>query len=352
MNSTKIYAEANNSETPSVNSQTPVPNPSSKKQLSPLIAEIGVGETLQSPLAAKHKKKKKIKKVVRGEMDSGAMKQRGVNFTVSNNVDSIPVMEMAVSGSAFPTAASDESGSSSSPSLKMSGPPSSLRRSPLGTLKTSASKGDLSLNSTKVALDTKLSVDFGIDPALKEADKQSIIKYRKDIRRMSIHDATPDGPNGPKVISSEVAEMVAYFEERTREPRFLILPESQYMQRWDLVTLIALMFTAFVTPYEVALLESEVDYFKVTTWDGLFSINRVIDLIFFKDMVMQFFLAYRLNTTGGGAGLLIRNFRSIRNNYLHSWFLIDLLSILPYDMIGSMSDNEALENLKIIRVVR
>ena len=34
------------------------------------------------------------------------------------------------------------------------------------------------------------------------------------------------------------------------------MPDSKYVQRWDLVTMLALLFTAFVTPYEVALLES------------------------------------------------------------------------------------------------
>ena len=80
--------------------------------------------------------------------------------------------------------------------------------------------------------------------------------------------------------------------------------------------MVALIFTALITPYEVALLESDCDYFDVSTWDLLFSVNRLIDLIFLKDMVMQFFLAFRLNTNGGGAGLLIRNFKSIRKNYL------------------------------------
>ena len=115
------------------------------------------------------------------------------------------------------------------------------------------------------------------------------------------------------------------------------------MQRWDLITLVALIFTAFVTPYEVALLESEAEYFDLTTWDLLFTVNRLIDLIFLKDMCMQFFLAYRLNTNGGGAGLLIRNFSSIRKNYLRSWFSIDLLSIIPFDLMATLANSKSLE---------
>ena len=41
----------------------------------------------------------------------------------------------------------------------------------------------------------------------------------------------------------------------TRVPKLLILPDSRYMQRWDVVTIVALLFTAVVTPFEVALLQ-------------------------------------------------------------------------------------------------
>ena len=66
----------------------------------------------------------------------------------------------------------------------------------------------------------------------------------------------------------------------------------------------------------------------------------------------QFFLAYRIQSNGGGAGLLVRNFRSIRNNYLRSWFSIDVMSILPFDAVAQLSGSEGLESLKIIKVVR
>ena len=41
----------------------------------------------------------------------------------------------------------------------------------------------------------------------------------------------------------------------TRVPKLLIMPDSRYMQRWDVVTIVALLFTAVVTPFEVALLQ-------------------------------------------------------------------------------------------------
>jgi len=177
-------------------------------------------------------------------------------------------------------------------------------------------------------------------------DEAACEKYRADINKYSGNAA-----KGGKEVEEEVEKMIKYFEDRVREPPFLILPDSVYMGRWDLITLTALIFTAFVTPYEVALLPgSKID--DSETWDGLFWVNNVVNLIFVKDMVMQFFLAYRI-PGGGGQGMLVRNFRAIRKNYLSSWFTIDLVSIIPFDWLAAFSPNsDAVKDLKIIRVIR
>ena len=49
---------------------------------------------------------------------------------------------------------------------------------------------------------------------------------------------------------------------------------------WDGLTSIALLFTATVTPYEVALLQP--------VFDPLFIVNRVVDGIFAIDVLVQF----------------------------------------------------------------
>ncbi|GMH60073.1 hypothetical protein TrLO_g2224, partial [Triparma laevis f. longispina] len=225
------------------------------------------------------------------------------------------------------------------------------RSSSKGKAKGGGNKAGYTVSAHVVAEDRSLPLDHGIDPSLDEDDKKSIIKYRTVLRK-HIENNAPRDTEQQATLGDEVQQMVAYFEERTKEPRFLIHPDSQYMQRWDMVTLLALIFTAFVTPYEVALLDSECDYFNVMTWDPLFAANRVIDLVFLKDMCMQFFLAYRISGNGGGAGLLVRNFRAIRSNYLGSWFPIDLLSIIPFDLIAILANSDSLEGLKIIRIIR
>ncbi|GMH94318.1 hypothetical protein TrST_g2683 [Triparma strigata] len=389
--STKIHISAEGPEEGQTAWGGPTPTNKASSNLMPLAStEGGVEGSMKSPLAARHKKKKKVKK---RDLDS-KITQANSNVTAAQNtspgqagVSPTPVGYRPRRGSksnimAGPPRPNEvvevpltEADTNPTPVRSPEQNPTQTgadRNTNFGELFTRAPKAlspenssnltprtrnartGMTLPAVEIAKMKDVAIDAGIDPALSEADRKSIISYRKDLRRMSISaEQGPQlGPDGKKLIDPEVEKMVAYFEERTKEPKFLILPESTYMQRWDLVTLLALIFTAFVTPYEVALLESDCEWGDLSTWDPLFTVNRLIDLIFVKDMVMQFFLAFRITTNGGGAGLLIRNFRAIRSNYLKSWFPIDLLSIIPFDLIASLTNSGSLESLKIIRIIR
>ena len=64
---------------------------------------------------------------------------------------------------------------------------------------------------------------------------------------------------------------------------WVISPRSKYMRRWDMVTLVLLLYTAVVTPVEVSFMETKID--------TLFWINRAVDALFVKDIVLNFFVA-------------------------------------------------------------
>merc|ERR1719160_2103973 len=63
-------------------------------------------------------------------------------------------------------------------------------------------------------------------------------------------------------------------------------PRSPYMRWWDGTVLLALLYTSVVTPYEVALIKQ--------SFGVLFAINCLVDIVFVKDMMMQFFLKVRV----------------------------------------------------------
>ena len=68
---------------------------------------------------------------------------------------------------------------------------------------------------------------------------------------------------------------------------FLIDPRtSNIMRNWDMVTSVALVFTAIFTPVEVGFMQIPEDRWS----DGLFLANRLIDCVFLIDMAMQFMI--------------------------------------------------------------
>jgi len=82
----------------------------------------------------------------------------------------------------------------------------------------------------------------------------------------------------------------------------------------------------------------------------LFIVNIFVDFIFFIDMCLQFFIMFPLRTSYGY--VLEHRLSEIARAYFKSWFLIDFLSILPFDMVGFLVDSSDVRQLKFLKVVR
>ena len=152
-------------------------------------------------------------------------------------------------------------------------------------------------------------------------------------------------------IAVDVVKLNARLDSMKKEMRFLVNPNSKWMQYWDLVTLSALLFTLTITPYEVALLP--------TTIDPLLFINQAINVIFITDIMVNLFLPYR-ESVYKGAGVVRSHWR-IFLRYLKSWLLLDVVSVLPFDVLvaaevfgGADSDFDptVLRMIRLIRLAR
>lgn len=64
----------------------------------------------------------------------------------------------------------------------------------------------------------------------------------------------------------------------------MIYPEDTWMEQWELVVTLVLIFTCAVTPFRLAFTDKD-----NTEWE---IINGVVDLIFFVDMILIFNKAY------------------------------------------------------------
>ncbi|KAG9413513.1 hypothetical protein AC1031_012738 [Aphanomyces cochlioides] len=115
---------------------------------------------------------------------------------------------------------------------------------------------------------------------------------------------------------------------------------SRFRLCWDLYTMVLLIYTAIAVPFEIAFATQD-------SVDALFVFDRCVDLSFFIDMVFNFFTPY----WDPAMNLLVEEIHLIAKHYVQGWFLLDLASILPFDIIGLFVD-DTFRNLAIFRILR
>jgi hypothetical protein len=138
---------------------------------------------------------------------------------------------------------------------------------------------------------------------------------------------------------------------RELTPKHLIIdPNSIFMRRWDIIMALCLVFVAFVTPFEVAFLESK------PRMDLLFYLNRILDVLFALDMVLNFYVKVKVQDSRGQNSRWLRRRSDISWNYIKKWFLIDLITVMPIEVLAKYYDsdenNNNLSKMKFIRVIR
>ena len=137
------------------------------------------------------------------------------------------------------------------------------------------------------------------------------------------------------------AQMMSKHKAFVEKSPLVISPRTWYMRKWDLVTLILLLFTAVVTPVEVAFLETRL-------WSILFWVNRSVDALFVLDIFLNFFVAI----VDPLDGQLVFHHPTIIKKYLKGWFIIDVISVMPFDLLSFIFENGEVGKLKILRVLR
>lgn len=98
--------------------------------------------------------------------------------------------------------------------------------------------------------------------------------------------------------------------------------------------LILTFYTAVVVPYNVSFKTKQ----NNMVW---LVVDSVVDVIFLVDIVLNFH-----TTFVGPAGEVISDPKLIRMNYLKTWFVIDLLSCLPYDIINAFENVDEVTGLR------
>jgi hypothetical protein len=119
----------------------------------------------------------------------------------------------------------------------------------------------------------------------------------------------------------------------------LFVPDGTFIQTLDMLILACLAYTSFFTTYQLAFGSDEHPV-------EAFEIDMFVMVLFFLDMIIQCNLAYADQYTGS----LITNRDMILSNYFYGWFLIDLASTIPWDLLGAGSGGGG--STRLIRLLR
>ncbi|CAE7362377.1 Kcnh6 [Symbiodinium pilosum] len=128
----------------------------------------------------------------------------------------------------------------------------------------------------------------------------------------------------------------------TAEKRWYVInPESnRFVMFWQMMTTIAMVFVALITPLQVGLFEIQLDM--------LLAVSLCVDSIFLLDMILQFFTMYPKKTARGVQWE--HSLRKISRHYMKTWFLLDF-DIISLAIPGADNLKE-FKGIKIIRALR
>jgi hypothetical protein len=174
------------------------------------------------------------------------------------------------------------------------------------------------------------------------------------------------GSDMARTIQRQTSTIREKLKADKAKTKWVLHPDkNRFLGRWDMLTSLALIYTATVTPFETSFIPPVVG--PAAWMDLWFLVNRCLDVIFLLDMTLQFFVAYQTgNSFGEGAWVLKHD--DIIRHYLSTWFVLDTGTVLlpgAFDIwtASSAFDQQALETpetvnaeklgvLRVLRVLR
>lgn len=143
-----------------------------------------------------------------------------------------------------------------------------------------------------------------------------------------------------KLSKKEKDEKLERVKYREYKKPWLIYPENTLKVNWDLFITSILLASCIITPYRIAFGEIQ----EPVHWQA---INFFIDCCFLIDIVIMFNSVYYDDDFE-----IIEDRKKIALTYLQSWFLIDLLAIIPFDLFVNDQESTSTNFNDFARVVR
>ncbi|XP_045072184.1 potassium voltage-gated channel subfamily H member 8-like, partial [Coregonus clupeaformis] len=128
-----------------------------------------------------------------------------------------------------------------------------------------------------------------------------------------------------------------------KKSKFILLHFSTFKAGWDWLILLATFYVAVTVPYNVCFIGDD-DLTRSTTVSDI-----AVEILFIIDIVFSFRTTYVSKS-----GQVIFNARLICIHYMTTWFIIDLVAALPFDLLYAfkVSVVSVVHLLKTVRLLR
>ena len=128
-------------------------------------------------------------------------------------------------------------------------------------------------------------------------------------------------------------------EEKRSNVQIKVRLIDQLKASWDIFVMVVLIFSCLTIPYRVAFVKEDTFQWEV--------VNNTVDICFLLDIVIIFNSAYYDDDYK-----IIDSRKVISVGYLKGWFLIDIIAILPIELIMKADAVKYNEMLRIARIGR
>ncbi|TNN72199.1 Potassium voltage-gated channel subfamily H member 8 [Liparis tanakae] len=199
-------------------------------------------------------------------------------------------------------------------------------------------------------LETSESIILSIDNALEERKefKDEIMFYKKTERRRGrvktgshfssarlrrstvlyhisghLHSREKSKIKLNKNVFGDPPALPEYKVADAKKSKFILLHYSTFKAGWDWLILLATFYVAVTVPYNVCFIGDDDDLTRSTTVSDI-----AVEILFIIDIVFNFRTSYVSKS-----GQVIFDARQICIHYLTTWFIIDLVAALPFDLL-------------------
>ncbi|CAG5012581.1 unnamed protein product [Parnassius apollo] len=149
------------------------------------------------------------------------------------------------------------------------------------------------------------------------------------------------------LLHSSDPPLPEYKTSAIKKSRFIISHYGVFKTFWDWLILIATFYVAVVVPYNASFVDEGHPRISVTS-------DVVVEALFIIDIVLNF-----RTTFVSKKGEVVSDSKAIALNYIRSWFVVDLLAALPFDLLyasdvysGTESTHGNVHLVKLTRLLR